>query len=630
ELLYFLLRETRSPRIGRRHQGKQSSEENGEQEHLSQSHSNTFDGAIDMLKELKSMKMSLETLQFKMAAVCGFGGLIDCIFCFSCWILHVALQSTRIGMSVNAVRKQSSDEEVQSLAKSLIKTWKKLLDGSESKCEEKKRGGSPLQSSSSKDSPGSSDFSKKPATPKTPTTPTTPTTPKFTSFPPAPVTTDSVRTKCRELLVAALQTDDDYKTIGADCDALAAEIEDYIPLALEGLFLSSVPDVCALRIYKEFKSTDMKYKARLRSRISNLKDQKNPDLRRSVLCGNIAPERIATMTAEEMASAELKEMRKALTKESIREHQLSKVGGTETDMFICGKCKGKSCTYTQVGTPTPIYPLHPFTRTHADIPATPVHAHPRRYTRYTRSRAPTPIYPLHPFTRTHADIPATPVHAHTHADIPATPRHAHPRRYTRYTRSRTPTSIYPLHLEANTRVSKYRGETHCVAVRVALNALPVCSTQSDLPHQRKRTSTVCLIIFLFLVIPLRTSEPAFPCHAWHGPAHARDGSGEEARPGTRAVPRAVPRGLPSSSSANPPPPPPPPRSPQVQTRSADEPMTTFVLCNQCGNRWKILFSPVPSTWAQIWHLRPLIGLMSGTADRQYTQRSFLLKLRLVG
>ncbi|KAL0158576.1 hypothetical protein M9458_046652, partial [Cirrhinus mrigala] len=101
------------------------------------------------------------------------------------------------------------------------------------------------------------------------------------------------------------------------------------------------------RIYQEFKSTDMKYKTRLRSRISNLKDQKNPDLRRNVLCGNISPDRIASMTAEEMASAELKEIRKALTKESIREHQLSKVGGTETDMFVCGKCKGKNCTYTQ-------------------------------------------------------------------------------------------------------------------------------------------------------------------------------------------------------------------------------------------------------------------------------------------
>lgn len=30
-------------------------------------------------------------------------------------------------MSVNAVRKQSTDEEVQTIAKSLIKSWKKLV-----------------------------------------------------------------------------------------------------------------------------------------------------------------------------------------------------------------------------------------------------------------------------------------------------------------------------------------------------------------------------------------------------------------------------------------------------------------------------------------------------------------------
>lgn len=271
-------------------------------------HKKNTDGAIDLLRELKKMKMSLETLQ-----------------------------STRIGMSVNAVRKQSSEEEVQTLAKSLIKAWKKLLDGAEGKSEEKKKVGSPLQSSSSKDSPGSSDTSNKPETPKTPTTPVTP---KFTSFPPTPVTTDSVRTKCRELLVAALQTDGDYQTIGADCEHLAAQIED--------------------AIYQEFKSTDIKYKTRLRSRISNLKDQKNPDLRRNVLCGNIAADRIASMSAEEMASAELKEIRKALTKESIREHQLSKVGGTETDMFVCGKCKGKNCTYTQVQTRSADEPMTTF------------------------------------------------------------------------------------------------------------------------------------------------------------------------------------------------------------------------------------------------------------------------------
>lgn len=272
-------------------------------------HKKNTDGALDLLRELKNMKMSLETLQ-----------------------------STRVGMSVNAVRKQSSDEEVQTLAKTLIKSWKKLLDGAEGK-QEKKEEGSPVRSSSTSKDSGASEKSEKSV--ETPTTPTTPTAPhRFTSFPPAPVTTDNVRTKSRELLVAALQTGDDFKAIGVDCEHLAAQIEE--------------------RIFQEFKSTDMKYKTRLRSRISNLKDQKNPELRRNVLCGNISPERIASMTAEEMASAELKQIREALTKESIREHQLSKVGGTETDMFICSKCHGKNCTYTQVQTRSADEPMTTF------------------------------------------------------------------------------------------------------------------------------------------------------------------------------------------------------------------------------------------------------------------------------
>ncbi|XP_056155613.1 transcription elongation factor A protein 2 [Lampris incognitus] len=251
------------------------------------------DGAIDLLKQLESTKMSLETLQ-----------------------------STRIGMSVNAVRKQSSDAEVQTLARSLIKSWKKLLEGDEKK---KKGESDPVESPSTSKDSGTSKSKK---APKTSTTPAPPS--RITSFPPDPVIADGVRLKCRELLVAALQTDGDHMTIGANCDHLAEQIEDLI--------------------FQEFKATDIKYKNRLRSRISNLKDQKNPDLRKNVLCGTISPERIATMTAEEMASAELKQIRDDLTKKSFRNHQLSKVGGTETDMFICKNCQSKNCTYTQVQT----------------------------------------------------------------------------------------------------------------------------------------------------------------------------------------------------------------------------------------------------------------------------------------
>ncbi|NWY60997.1 TCEA2 protein, partial [Chionis minor] len=258
------------------------------------------DGAMDLLKELKTMPMTLDLLQ-----------------------------STRIGMSVNALRKQSTDEEVIALAKSLIKSWKKLLDASEEKSEEKKKSLS-LPTSSSKETGNSRDQSSN----KRQEPPKTPTTPKITTFPPAPVTCDAVRNKCREMLTTALQADATW----VDCRLLD----------------------CRARIYQDVKNTDMKYKNRVRSRISNLKDSKNPELKKNVLCGVITPEQIAVMTSEEMASNELKEIRKAMTKEAIREHQMAKTGGTQTDLFTCGKCKKKNCTYTQVQTRSSDEPMTTF------------------------------------------------------------------------------------------------------------------------------------------------------------------------------------------------------------------------------------------------------------------------------
>ncbi|XP_053430889.1 transcription elongation factor A protein 2 isoform X3 [Nycticebus coucang] len=252
--------------------------------------------------------------------------------------LHL-LQSTRVGMSVNALRKQSSDEEVIALAKSLIKSWKKLLDASDAKTRERRRG-TPLPTSSSKDASEAVDPSRKRSE-----LPRMPSTPRITTFPPVPVTCDAVRNKCREMLSAALRTDrlplaDDHVAIGADLEHLSAQIEECI--------------------FRDVGNTDMKYKNRVRSRISNLKDAKNPDLRRNVLCGAITPQQIAVMTSEEMASDELKEIRKAMTKEAIREHQMARTGGTQTDLFTCSKCRKKNCTYTQVQTRSSDEPMTTF------------------------------------------------------------------------------------------------------------------------------------------------------------------------------------------------------------------------------------------------------------------------------
>ncbi|NXU07718.1 TCEA3 protein, partial [Buphagus erythrorhynchus] len=175
--------------------------------------------------------------------------------------------------------------------------------------------------------------------------PEVPRTPTSSSFSPSPcllapcyLTGDSVRDKCIEMLTAALRMDDDYKEFSVNCEKMASEIEDHIL----------------------WETRDMKYRNRVRSRISNLKDPKNPGLRRNVLCGAIEPGLIARMTAEEMASDELKKLRNAMTQEAIREHQMAKTGGTVTDLFQCSKCKKKNCTYNQVQTRSADEPMTTF------------------------------------------------------------------------------------------------------------------------------------------------------------------------------------------------------------------------------------------------------------------------------
>ncbi|ETE65452.1 Transcription elongation factor A protein 3, partial [Ophiophagus hannah] len=277
-------------------------------------------------------------------------------------------ETTKIGVAVNTVRKHCSDKEVVALAKLLIKNWKRLLESSgtqkgkkekdiavsgwkaegalsnsvdvcknpDGKQKDRKLNQSSshevmLKSSSSLISksdrrtstssnpaaspPGShknkedskdersndksrSEVSRMPASPVTPTFGTS-----VCFLPSCYLTGDSIRDKCIEMVSAALKMDDDYKEFG---------------------------------------------------------DPKNPGLRRNVLCGSILPALIAKMTAEEMASDELKELRNAMTQEAIREHQMAKTGGTATDLFQCGKCKKKNCTYNQVQTRSADEPMTTF------------------------------------------------------------------------------------------------------------------------------------------------------------------------------------------------------------------------------------------------------------------------------
>ncbi|XP_071952722.1 transcription elongation factor A protein 1-like [Antedon mediterranea] len=260
------------------------------------------DEALDLLKRLKELPVTLEVLQ-----------------------------KTRVGMSVNALRKKSSDEEVIGIAKSLIKAWKKLLpDQSKSSVKDEKSrdsNNSPMPSEDSNSSvhdteSNNSDTSQRRSV--------------------VPKTNDSVREKCRSMIAAALKVpiDIEDKSAFQDADELGAIIEDCI--------------------FTIFVNTDQKYKNRVRSRVCNLKDAKNPELRRRVLCGEIKPEEIAKMLPEEMASNEMKDLRKEFTKEAIRDHQMAKTSGTTTDLLKCGKCLKRNCTYNQVQTRSADEPMTTF------------------------------------------------------------------------------------------------------------------------------------------------------------------------------------------------------------------------------------------------------------------------------
>ncbi|XP_031274528.1 uncharacterized protein LOC116132989 isoform X1 [Pistacia vera] len=79
------------------------------------------------------------------------------------------------------------------------------------------------------------------------------------------------------------------------------------------------PQILASKIeaelFKLFGGVNKKYKEKGRSLLFNLKDPNNPDLREKVMSGEIPPERLCAMSAEELASKELSEWRMAKAEE---------------------------------------------------------------------------------------------------------------------------------------------------------------------------------------------------------------------------------------------------------------------------------------------------------------------------
>jgi transcription elongation factor S-II len=246
------------------------------------------------------------------------------------------LSKTRIGLILNDFRKKTSDEKLAKRAKQLIKNWKSKVEAAVTARPARVDSESRKKSSTTTPPIGQNE-AKKPKLEindnKLKLEASTSIRTSRLKLPEDPARERNVTILSKSLTSGALPDG------SLDPDDVALQIE-------AAIF--------------ELHGDSEKYTSTIRSRVFNLRDKKNPDLRENVILGSVSPSKFAKMTAEEMASSDMKKLRDAFTKEAINEHQMGVQEGTPTDMFKCGKCMKYNCTYSQVQTRSADEPMTTF------------------------------------------------------------------------------------------------------------------------------------------------------------------------------------------------------------------------------------------------------------------------------
>ncbi|KAM9821206.1 transcription elongation factor A N-terminal and central domain-containing protein [Neosynchiropus ocellatus] len=209
------------------------------------------------------------------------------------------LEKTDVVQVLYKVLRSSGDGAVRRTVKRLLSRWKRQFSGREGRRQ-------PPGTSSQHQSLGSGE--------------------QVAKEEPLKADLSPVRSKCVQLLLAALTADSLDQNQAAQ---LATEIE--------------------LHIHRLHETNPLKYKACVRSKVANLRNAKSHHLRRGLLDASISPEAFARMTAEEMASPELRRLREEFCSQGLNERQLPQgPQGVETQKIRCERCGGTDCRVTQV------------------------------------------------------------------------------------------------------------------------------------------------------------------------------------------------------------------------------------------------------------------------------------------
>ncbi|KAI9301439.1 transcription elongation factor S-II [Cunninghamella echinulata] len=240
---------------------------------------------------------------------------------------HELLKKTDIGKVLGRLRSHS-DAKVAQRAKGIVKKWKDDVTNPASTPTVKK----PTISTQS------SQASSTASSPKTPTQDNTIRTVK-TDGVKIRSTGNTPRDKTIELMYNAIAFDSNVHK-----DLLLERAT-----AIERTVFDNIGQV-----------VNEEYKSKIRSLTLNLKSKSNPGLRQSTVSGELAISKLCKMSVEDMASEESKARDRQLAEEALFKARGAGTAQAETDMFICGKCKQRRCTYFQMQTRSADEPMTTF------------------------------------------------------------------------------------------------------------------------------------------------------------------------------------------------------------------------------------------------------------------------------
>ncbi|MBA0756111.1 hypothetical protein Gogos_022372 [Gossypium gossypioides] len=148
---------------------------------------------------------------------------------------------------------------------------------------------------------------------------------------------DPLRDKFREILVEALskvpsETDEDMLDQVNACDPI------WVAVTEESV------------MFRKMGKSNGTNKIKYRSIMCNMKDPKNSDLRRKVLLGEVNPERLITMTPEEMASEQRQRENKEIKEKALSYCERDAAPKDTTDQFKCRRCGKRETSFYELQT----------------------------------------------------------------------------------------------------------------------------------------------------------------------------------------------------------------------------------------------------------------------------------------